>query len=90
MGISNIIFILVLVGSGAFFGYKVKQIIGNIRLGRDEDRSGNKKERWKTMARVALGQSKMTARPVAAMLHIFIYVAFVITQIELIEIVIDG
>ena len=90
MGISNIIFILVLVGSSAFFGYNVKKIIANIRLGREEDRSDNKSERWKTMIRVALGQSKMTTRPIAAILHIFIYVAFVITQIELIEILVDG
>lgn len=90
MGISNIIFILVLVGSSVFFGYNVKKIIGNIRLGRDEDRSDNKKERWKTMAFVALGQSKMRARPIAAVLHMFIYVAFLFTQVELIEIIIDG
>ena len=90
MEISNIIFLIVLFGSSAFFGYNVKKIINNIRLGREEDRSDNKKERWKTMARVALGQSKMTARPVAAILHIFIYVAFIFTQIELIEIIVDG
>lgn len=90
MGISNIIFILVLVGSSAFFAWNVRKIIQNIRLGKDENRSGNKGERWKTMIRVALGQSKMTARPIAAILHIFIYVAFLFTQIELIEIIIDG
>lgn len=90
MGISNIIFIIVLVGSSVFFGYNVKKIIQNIRLGKDENRSDNKAERWKTMIRVALGQSKMTARPIAAILHLFIYAAFVITQIELIEIVVDG
>ncbi|WP_070137223.1 (Fe-S)-binding protein [Crocinitomix algicola] len=90
MEISNIVFILVLIGSGSFFAYNVRKIIQNIRLGREENRSDQKKERWKTMIRVALGQSKMTARPIAAILHIFIYVAFVITQIELIEIIIDG
>lgn len=90
MEISNIIFILVLLGSGAFFAYNVRKIFANIRLGRDEDRSDQKGLRWKTMIRVALGQSKMTARPVAAVLHLFIYVAFVITQIELIEIIVDG
>jgi len=88
--ISQIVFIVVLVGSSVFFGYNVKKIINNMRLGRDEDRSDNKSERWKTMARVALGQSKMTARPIAAVLHLFIYVAFIFTQIELIEIIIDG
>lgn len=90
MEIANIIFILVLLGSGTFFAYNVRKIIANIRLGKEENRSDRKADRWKTMLRVALGQSKMTARPIAAILHIFIYVAFVITQIELIEIIIDG
>lgn len=90
MTIGSIIFILILLGSSAFFGYKVLQIIKNIRLGRSENRSDNKGERMKTMIMVALGQSKMVTRPVAGILHIFIYVAFVITQVELIEIVIDG
>lgn len=90
MEISNIIFLVVLIGSGAFFGYNVNKIIKNIRLGKAENRSDNKSLRLKTMLRVALGQSKMTARPIAAILHLFIYVAFVITQIELIEIIIDG
>lgn len=90
MTISNIIFIVILLGSTAFFGYKVKQIIQNIRLGKSVNRTDRKGERLKIMIRVALGQSKMVTRPVAGILHIFIYVAFVFTQIELIEIVIDG
>ncbi|MCH2234247.1 MAG: 4Fe-4S dicluster domain-containing protein [Crocinitomicaceae bacterium] len=90
MTISSIVFILLFLGCTGFFAYKVKLILSNIRLGRDVDRSDNKGERWKTMARVALGQSKMTARPIAAVMHIFIYVAFIFTQIELIEIIMDG
>lgn len=90
MGVSNILFILLLLGGSTFFALNVKKIISNIKLGRDVDRSDHPKERFLTMARVALGQSKMVRRPIAGMLHIFIYVAFVITQIELIEIVVDG
>jgi heterodisulfide reductase subunit C len=90
IGISNIIFIIVLLGSSAFFAYNVRKIIQNIRLGREENRSDQKGVRWKTMLRVAFGQSKMTARPIAAILHGFIYVAFLFTQIELIEIIVDG
>ena len=90
MTISSIVFILLFLGCTGFFAYKVKLILSNIRLGRDVDRSDNKGERWKTMARVALGQSKITARPIAAVMHIFIYVAFIFTQIELIEIIMDG
>src|SRR5208282_4157500 len=54
------------------------------------DLSGNKGERFKTMMLVAFGQKKMFKRPVAALLHLTIYVSFLITQIELIEIFIDG
>lgn len=90
MGISSVIFILLFLGAVTWFTIQAKKIIANIKLGRDVNRSDNKSERLKTMIRVALGQSKMTARPIAGILHIFIYAAFVITQIELIEIIIDG
>ncbi|MEX1003401.1 MAG: (Fe-S)-binding protein [Crocinitomicaceae bacterium] len=90
MEISSIVFIIILIGSTAFFAHKVRQIIQNIKLGTKVDRTDKKAERFKTMVRVALGQSKMVVRPIAGFFHIIIYVAFVITQIELIEIVIDG
>lgn len=90
MEISSIIFLVLLLGSSAFFAYKVRQIIQNIKLGRSVNRTDNKGERLKTMVLVALGQSKMVSRPIAGIMHIFIYVAFVITQIELIEIIVDG
>jgi len=86
----NIIFILVAFGSLTVFGLAVLRIRRNINLGRDIDRSDNKGQRWKTMALVALGQQKMFARPIPALLHLCIYGAFVITQIELIEIFVDG
>lgn len=89
-GIANVIFILVLIGSSAFFAYKVRQIIQNIRLGKSVDRMDRKGERLKTTIMVALGQSKMVTRPVAGILHLFIYVAFVITQIEFLESIVDG
>jgi hypothetical protein len=90
MGISNLIFALC-VGAAAFlFGKNVIKIKRNIMLGRDIDRSDRSSERWKTMARVALGQSKMVVRPVAGFLHILVYVGFVIINIEVLEIVIDG
>jgi heterodisulfide reductase subunit C len=62
----------------------------NIRLGRELNRSDRKGERWKTMALVALGQSKMVTKPIAGILHIFVYVGFVIINIEVLEILIDG
>lgn len=90
MKISSIIFAVVLIGSTAFFAYKVRQIIQNIRLGQSLSRTDQPKKRLQTMIRVALGQSKMFNRPLAGVFHFFIYVAFLITQIELIEIVVDG
>jgi heterodisulfide reductase subunit C len=90
MGIGSIIFIVLFFGAMGFFGFNVKKVIANINLGRDKKINDRKGERWKTMTLVALGQKKMFARPVPAMLHLFIYVAFLLTQIELIEIIIDG
>jgi len=90
MGISNIIFALVFIGACVLFTINIRKIISNIRLGKDVDRSDKKSERWKTMLRVALGQSKMTTRPFAAILHLFVYAGFILINIEMLEIVIDG
>ena len=90
MIISSILFSVLLISSAVFFTIQAKKIRRNILIGRDVDLSGNKSERFKTMFKVAFGQSKMVASPVAGIMHFFIYAAFVITQIELLEIVIDG
>ena len=70
MGISNLIFALFLGAAAFLFGKNLLKIRRNILLGRDIDRSDNPTKRWKTMAKVALGQSKMVVRPVAGILHI--------------------
>jgi hypothetical protein len=88
--ISSIIFIALLIGSSTFFYMNAKKIRRNILLGKDISIKDNKGERFKTMMLVALGQKKMFTRPIPAILHLFLYAAFVITQIELIEIVFDG
>lgn len=88
--ITAIIFGILLIGGTSFFALNVLKIRQNILLGRDINRTDNSKERWKTMLLVAFGQKKMFQRPIPAILHLFIYAAFVITQIELIEIVVDG
>ena len=90
MSISNIVFILLLLGAGGLFGRNLLRVVRNIRLGRDQDIRDRKAERWSVMARVALGQSKMVARPVAGFMHILIYAGFVIINLEVAEIVIDG
>ena len=81
--------VLAIVGIG-FFAYNVRKVRFNILLGRAIDRTDNSSERWKTMALVALGQKKMFTRPIPALLHLALYAAFVITQIELFEIFADG
>ncbi|MEG0697181.1 MAG: Fe-S oxidoreductase, partial [Algoriella sp.] len=88
--IPNVIFLLLMIGSFWFFAQNVKRLIRNIKLGKEIDRSDHPLERWKTMARVALGQGKMTVRPLAGILHIFVYVGFVLINIEVLEIMIDG
>ncbi|MGB0915659.1 MAG: Fe-S oxidoreductase, partial [Crocinitomicaceae bacterium] len=88
--VSTILFLVLLIGGFGFFGWNVYKVRANIRLGRDIERTDNKSERWKTMLLVAFGQKKMFTRPIPALLHFAIYAAFVITQIELIEIIVDG
>jgi len=88
--ISSIVFGVLLVGGFAFFTLNILKIRANILLGRDIDRTDNSGERWKTMILVAFGQKKMFTRPIPALLHFALYAAFIITQIELIEIFVDG
>lgn len=88
--IPNIIFgIILLIGIG-FFVKNIKKLIRNINLGKDINRSDNPSERWKNMAMISLGQSKMVKRPIAGILHIIVYAGFIIVNIEVIEIIIDG
>ncbi|MDI6046288.1 (Fe-S)-binding protein [Flavobacterium yafengii] len=88
--LDNILFaILLVIGFGYFFN-SVKKIRRNINLGTDVNRSDNPKARWTNMAMIALGQSKMVKRPIAGVLHIVVYLGFVIINIELLEIIIDG
>jgi heterodisulfide reductase subunit C len=81
--------LLVILGFG-FFGYNIWKVRSNILLGRDVNRSDNFWTRLKLMTLVAFGQKKMFSKPIPAFLHLALYVAFVITQIELIEILADG
>ncbi|ASW75540.1 Fe-S oxidoreductase [Chryseobacterium piperi] len=88
--IDNVIFLILLVAGFGLFAKSLSKIYRNIRLGREINRNDHKSERWETMARVAMGQSKMVKRPVAGILHLFVYVGFIIINIELIEIIVDG
>ncbi|MDC6366887.1 MULTISPECIES: (Fe-S)-binding protein [Flavobacteriaceae] len=86
----NILFVIALVFGIGFFARNVKKLSRNIKLGKKVDVSDNKPQRWKNMIRIALGQSKMVVRPIAGLLHILVYVGFVIINIEVLEIILDG
>ena len=88
--VPNIIFALVLIVGIGFFVKNIRKLIRNINLGKDVDRSDNKSARWKNMAKIALGQYKMVRRPVSGILHVAVYLGFIIINIEVLEIIIDG
>lgn len=87
---AQLLFILALATGVFFFVRRIREIRRNIHFGRPEARNDRKGERWKVMTLVALGQSKMITRPVAGIMHLLIYVGFVIINIEVLEILIDG
>ncbi len=90
MGIGNIVFIILLIGASFLFAKNIRRLVRNINLGKDQKIDDRKGERWSLMARVALGQSKMVVRPIPGILHVLVYAGFVIINIEVLEIVIDG
>ncbi len=88
--VSQIIFIVLAFAGVALFAFNVRKVIRNIKLGKAADRSDQPGKRWLTMLKVAFGQTKMAARPVPFLLHLVVYLGFVIINIEVLEIVIDG
>ena len=88
--ISNILFLIALLAGIGYFTKNIRKVIRNIRLGRKVDASDNKGTRWSNVFRIALGQSKMVVRPVAGLMHILVYVGFIVINIEVLEIIIDG
>ena len=87
----NIIFTFLLIGSLGTFIWNLNKLRRNINLGKGlSEPISNKPQRWKNMIRIALGQSKMVRRPIAGVLHIIVYIGFIVINIELIEIIIDG
>jgi len=90
MAISIVIFIIITL---AVFGKAWKaysRIWKNIQLGKSEKIGGEDGQRWKNVLLIAFGQRKMFVQVIPAIMHLFIYTAFLLTQIELIEILIDG
>lgn len=90
--LSSIIFSVILLIAIAFFVRNVKRLISNIQLGRSIEPIPQdlRIKRWKMMIKYALGQRKMTVRPISGALHTIVYIGFIVVNIELIEILIDG
>jgi heterodisulfide reductase subunit C len=88
--LSSVLFLILTASTGWFAFRGFSRVRRNILLGKDELVSGDASLRWKNMFLVALGQQKMFKNWLPAVLHLALYVAFVITQVELIEIVVDG
>ena len=87
---SQIVFIILCLTGIALFSFNVRKVIRNIKLGKAENRSDQPAKRWLTMFKVAFGQTKMAARPIPFLLHLVVYLGFVIINIEVLEIMIDG
>ena len=88
--IPNIIFGFILIVGIGFFIKNINKLKRNIKLGTEVSLSGPKKQRWINMVKIALGQSKMVRRPISGILHIIVYIGFVVINIEVLEIIIDG
>ena len=88
--IPNIVFAILLVLGIGYFTKNVGKLIRNIKLGKDAQIVGDKNLRWKNMTMIALGQTKMVVRPIAGILHVIVYLGFIIINIEVLEIIIDG
>ncbi|MDE3236026.1 MAG: (Fe-S)-binding protein [Bacteroidota bacterium] len=88
--IPQLLFVALCFAAIYFFAKKAGEIKRNILLGREEDLSGNSSQRWKNVLLLALGQKKMFKNPLVAFMHFIIYAGFIIINIEVLEIVLDG
>ncbi len=87
---SQVAFILLAAIAIYLFSRKAKEIRRNIFLGREESYNDNKPLRWRNVLLLALGQKKMFKKPLVAVLHLLIYAGFIIINIEVLEIALDG
>lgn len=88
--ISQLVFILILAAGIYLFSAKVIYIRKNILMGRDESRNDQPKLRWRNVLLLAFGQKKMFKNPLVAVMHFIIYAGFIIINIEVLEIILDG
>lgn len=88
--LSNIIFAVIFMVGVGYFIYNMRRLIVAIKKGRPVGPLDHKKERWRNVFYIALGQSKLVKRPVSGLMHVLVYLGFIIINIEVLEIVIDG
>lgn len=86
----QILFVLIAGFATWLFAFRASRIRRNILLGKEEGYSGNQPERWKNLLLLAFGQKKMFKKPLVAVMHFVIYAGFIIINIEVLEIVLDG
>jgi heterodisulfide reductase subunit C/nitrate reductase gamma subunit len=87
--VQQILFIVLVIAAIWIFVKKIKFIRNNINLGRDEKFDAHP-DRWKNMLLMAFGQKRMFDKPLVGLLHLFVYAGFVIINIEILEIILDG
>lgn len=88
--LQQIVFLVITAAASWMFAKKILEIRRNILLGKEEDLSDRSSERWRNVLLNAFGQKKMFKNPLVAILHFFVYVGFIIINIEIIEIILDG
>lgn len=88
--LQQILFLLLAASAIFFFTKRVLAIRKSILMGRDEDYSDHRGERWKNVFLLALGQKKMFRKPLVALMHFVIYAGFIIINAEVLEIALDG
>ena len=88
--LSNVIFALIFGAGVGYFTFNMRRLVALIKKGRPIGPLAHKKERWRNVLYIALGQSKLVKRPVSGLMHVLVYLGFVIINIEVLEIVIDG
>ena len=86
----NILFALALILGIGYFVKNIKKLTRNIKIGKELKIADNKSQRWRNMIKIAFGQGKMVRRPVAGILHVIVYLGFIVINIEVLEIILDG
>lgn len=88
--VAQILFLIALIVGVFFFVRNIRRMVRNVKLGKYIDRTDRAAERWSKTLKIAFGQSKMVRKPVAGILHVIVYLGFIIINIEVVEIIIDG